>query len=357
VRIAYRDTFVARLADDMAALVLGNTALRERVRQGLRELMQANCSATTDYQVRAGAAVGLPDVAFRGELLYHFPEQPPARVFLTSGTTARTTGRAACSPRGLELMELSIIESARRHLFCDLSEPVVVRLVPPASLAPEMVMAHGMECIARQFAAAELSCSVVGPSGLDLDRLRAVLSSAESARQPVVLIGATFAFVNLCEQLLQQRLSWQLAPGSRVVDAGGFKGRSRLVTVPEFRALIERCLGIPGAACCNLFGMTELASQLYDGSDEAVGPRGERPKPGTAFVLPRVRDPRTLALLDAGPGLLEVEDLCILDRPGTILSGDEAVASPSGVAVTGRVARSTGRGCSLAMEERTAGAA
>jgi hypothetical protein len=139
------------------------------------------------------------------------------------------------------------------------------------------------------------------------------------------------------------------------VDAGGFKGRSRVVGVDGLRAALGRVFGIAADRCINLFGMTELASQLYDAADVAVGPLGERPKGRLTFVEPRVRDAHTLAPIERGSGLLEVADLCILDRPHVVLTGDRGIACAEGVAIAGRVERGQSRGCSLTLDEMTAG--
>ena len=354
--IAYRDAFVVNLIADMHTMIAGDGALQQSVELRLLELSAANSPKTHDYWARTSPGLGVPDTAFRGELLYLFSDQPPVRLFGTSGTTGRARGRAAYSPAGLELMNASILANARLHILRGLDRPAFIRLVPPEETAPEMVMAYGMALIERNFADPELSGSVLGPGGVDYAHLQAMIDRAVVVGRPVVLIGASFAFLNVCEQLEKMRRRWQLPAGSRFVDAGGFKGRSRTISVDGLRALVSRSFGIGPGDCVNLFGMTELASQLYDAEDLPVGPRGERPKAGGASVRVLVRDPTSLAPKRVGKGLLEVVDLCILDRPPAVLTGDIGVAAPAGVAITGRVERRA-RGCSLALDELTAGAA
>jgi hypothetical protein len=353
----YRDPSLVTLFEDMGCLVTGESVDRESVEARLLEIAEANAPELATYWRHLGRGVGIPDTAFKQRAPYLFPEEPPVRSFATSGTTGSARGRAPYSKRGLALMDLSIHHNARRHIIGALEAPAIVRLVPPERAAPEMVMAYGMERIAGDFGDPELSASVVTSSGVDLPALRALLDRAEREARPVVLIGGSFAYVNICERLEGMGVRWSLAPGSRAVDAGGFKGRSRAVDVAELRALIARSFGIAPEACLNLFGMTELASQLYDARDVAVGPLGERPKGRLPFAYPRVRDAHTLALRDAGPGLLEVVDCAVLDRPCAVLTGDVGVATPDGVAITGRVQRGTSRGCSLTLDALTSGAA
>lgn len=349
----YDDFFVTELFEDIGRLILGESSDSESIWNRLCELALANSPAVAEYWRRTERGRGIPDSAFRGASPYLFPDREPARTFSTSGTTSALRGQASYSPRGMELMDLSILENARCHILAGLDRPAIIRLVPPANAAPSMVMAYGMELIASTLGHPELSDVVIGERGIDYPRLTATMHAAIASGAPTVLIGASFAFVNLCHQLEERGQRFALPPGSRVIDAGGFKGRSRTVGVDEMRKLIMRTFGVASDGFVNLFGMTELASQLYDARDVCVGPLEQRPKGSTRFVQPRVRDAHTMALRDNGLGLLEVVDLCLLDRPPVLLTGDWGICTPDGVAVVGRVERGQSRGCSLTLDELT----
>jgi hypothetical protein len=231
-----------------------------------------------------------------------------------------------------------------------------VRLVPSFAQAPSMVMAHGMELIAERFGDAGGSASVIGSGGVDVPLLDRLLRRATAADQPVILIGGSFAFVNLCEQLQRAGTRWKLPAGSRMVDAGGFKGRSRTMDVAGLRSLAAETFGLePSDSRCftNIFGMTELASQLYDGEDRPLGPLGERPREVRPHVWPRLRDAHTMELTERGLGLLEVVDLAILDRPCIVLTGDLAIGDGRAVALAGRASSAGSRGCSLTLDALT----
>lgn len=353
--VNYRDSRIKRIFDEAATLVTGGAGDAEGLSEQLLEVAAANLPAVADYWRRTQRGFGVPDTAFKGTSPYLFPDEPPARTFRTSGTSGTAKGVAHYSARGMELMDLSILAGARANVVRGLDRPMILRLVPPEQLAPEMVMAHGMELIARELGHPTLSACVVTPSGVDLPLLCSRLDVAVAEGIPVVLIGGSFAFVNVCDALEAQKRSWSLAAGSRMIDAGGFKGRSRVASVEGLRSAAARVFGIAPGANTNLFGMTELASQLYDAADIAVGPLGERPKGRTAYVQPRVRDAQTLARRDAGVGLLEVVDLCIIDRPHVVLTGDRGIARPEGVAIAGRIERGQSRGCSLTLDAMTGG--
>lgn len=353
-RIAYQDPFVTRLAEDIHSLLGGEDLLKDSILQRLLELNCANSPEVSAYWQRTSHCTGIPDTAFKGSSIYLFADESPVRTFLTSGTSSGERGTAHYSRRGLELMNASILANAQRHMFGGLERPAVIRLVPAVETAPVMIMAYGMELISAAFADPELSGSVVDERGVDYHRLEQLLRRAIADSRPVVLIGASFAFANVSERLERDNLRFQLPPRSRIFDAGGSKAQSRVINVEELRSKLERTFGIPPSMCRNLFGMTELASQLYDSTDVPLGPRGERPKCNEAFVECLVRDPDSYASKPRGVGLLEIRDLCILDRPPLVLTGDIGIASPEGVAVIGRV-ESKPRGCSLVVDRWTRG--
>jgi hypothetical protein len=352
----YRDNFVARLFDDIGGMLAGDAAVAASIEPRLNELVCANAPEVIDYWKRTRRGLGVPDAAFKGNSPYLFPDAPPVRTFRTSGTSGGERGTAHYSAQGLALMDLSILANARRHIIRDLTSPVILRMVPSAAAAPEMVIAYGMEHIAKTFGHPDLSTCLLGPQGVDFALMQQRLDTAVAENLPVVLIGASFAFVNICDTCDAQGRRWQLPPGSRTVDAGGFKGRSRVVDVDSLRAGISRVFGIPTQQCINLFGMTELASQLYDGADIPLGPLGERPKSVLPWVRPQVRDAHSLELRASGSGMLEVVDLCIIDRPYVVLTGDRGIACEAGVASAGRIERGQSRGCSLTLDEITQGA-
>lgn len=350
--IDYRDSFVTRLADDIEELIEGRSRVNsDALLARSFELAQRNCPAYSRYTKRFGTCLGVPDRAFKGAAPYLFPSVEPALTFETSGTSGKVKGRVHYTELGERLLRATILAGARRDIIGELERPVIVRLVPTREQAPAMVMAYGMQLIAECYGDPTASGSVIGPSGIALDVLERLLDHAVAADQPVVLIGGSFAFVNLCERLLTLGKRWVLPRGSRMVDAGGFKGRSRALNVAELRALVADTLGVERST--NIFGMTELASQLYDADDRALGPDGERPRQLLPHAWPRLRNPIDLQLMTRGTGLLEVVDLCILDRPCVVLTGDLAFGDGVGIALAGRVSGAGARGCSLTLDALT----
>lgn len=349
----YRDPFVVRLFEDIGALIDAGDGDVSGIEARLAELAAANAPHLAAYRRRMRTDLGVPDTAFKESSPYYFADEPPVRTFCTSGTTSAVRGQVGYSARGLALMDASILQNARRHIVGALTSPAILRLVPDVAAAPTMIMAYGMARIAAAFGHPTLSTSVIGARGVDYELLAARIAGAHAEGVAVVLIGASFAFVNVCDALSREGRTLHLPPGSRIVDAGGFKGLSRTIGVEGLRGRLAQTFGVAPRQCLNLFGMTELASQLYDAADVAVGPLGERPKGRTPFVWPEVRDAHTLSVRTHGPGLLEVVDLCIVDRPHRLLTGDRGIACAEGVAVAGRIDRAQRRGCSLSLDAWT----
>src|SRR5690606_39683147 len=112
-----------------------------------------------------------------------------------------------------------------------------------------------------------------------------------ATRRPVVLLVTSFAFVHWTASLRERDVRFVLPAGSRIMDTGGYKGRSREVAEDELRATYETLLGIPPDLCVNEYGMTELCSQFYDSTVRervagvAPGPRRKVRPPGVRTLF------------------------------------------------------------------------
>jgi hypothetical protein len=171
----------------------------------------------------------------------------------------------------------------------------------------------------------------------------------------VCLLGTSFAYVHWLDALDAADERFLLPPGSRLMDTGGFKGRSRALDEDEMRARYRDRLGIEPAFAINEYGMTEMCSQFYDTTlretvlSGAAGPRRKRMPP---WVRTRVVHPDTLEPVVAGvPGLLQHFDLANAGSVMAIQTEDLGVLAGDGFRVLGRAAGAAPRGCSIAMDE------
>lgn len=300
----------------------------------------------------------VPTALFKRRRLYWGEDHTVRVEFASSGTSdPNRRSRAAYSEAGLRLMDQAIELAAARMLFPEGRATRLLVMAPSPTQAPEMIMAYGMAQLIARFGL-EGSRFLMGPDGLDTTGLIEALRRAEADGTPVTLCGASFGFVHLLDALQAQSRRFHLPEGSRSLDAGGFKGRSRAVDKGDLHDAISERFGIARTHTVNLLGMTELSTQLYD--DTFAAKMEARPTvpgkvnpPWTATVAV---DPTTLEPVDEGIlGLLVHLDLANVERPacirtqdvGRIITGEEG----AGFEIYGRVAGSESRGCSLSIEE------
>lgn len=180
----------------------------------------------------------------------------------------------------------------------------------------------------------------VDASGLRVLELERALRAADG---PVALLGTAFAFVHLVDS----GLSVRLAPGSRIMETGGFKGKSREVERAELYTLVRERLGAD-IACINQYGMTEMSSNCYDQTLVTGSPR----KAGPDWVAVRMLDPETLMEVPMGtPGVVAVTDLANLYSCAFLLTQDIGIQYEDGFEILGRAPGAEARGCSIAMDQ------
>src|SRR5690606_32213271 len=104
----------------------------------------------------------------------------------------------------------------------------------------------------------------ISPDGMDVEALCRTLESVQSSGTPYALLGASYSFVHLMDEMGRRGLSFQLPPGSRLFDTGGFKGQSREMSMQDFYQSLSQHFGVQPEHCTNMYGMTELSTQFYD---------------------------------------------------------------------------------------------
>jgi hypothetical protein len=163
--------------------------------------------------------------------------------------------------------------------------------------------------------------------------------------QPVFLLGTAFSFVHLIDFLADQNAQLQLPPGSRALETGGYKGRSREMPRTELHALISRHLGIsPDDILCE-YGMSELSSQAYACSDHDTTDRWKFLFPPWARA--QIISPETgREVGEGGRGLLRVFDLANVYSVMAIQTEDLGIRRGNGFELLGRAALAEPRGCS-----------
>jgi hypothetical protein len=278
------------------------------------------------------------------------------RTFMTSGTARpEERGKVGYDEGGLRLMDATIYEAASTFLFPDKIKTILLIIAPSPETVPHMIMAYGMNRLKEYFGLPE-SRFLVGKEGFEVKVLIEELRRSEREGPPVTICGGSFGFVNFFDHCREKGLRFRLPPGSRTLDAGGFKGRSREVNREEFVNDCEVFLGIKKKYCVNLLGMTELSSQFYDNTlrNFHKGLQLPRAKVNPPWTKTLVVDPDMLEPLPPGKtGLLRHFDLANRGHIAAILTDDLGRMTAEGFEVFGRSREGEAGGCSLTIDEMT----
>jgi hypothetical protein len=280
----------------------------------------------------------MPQQLFKREKLFCHGKAEAEAVYETSGTTTGEPGRQYLLR--LDLYRTVALEGASRAgLFEGAPEFYFLtaspREAPHSSLSAMFGFWHKASGQKNQgFWMRE--------GTFDFSALRQALTSRAKKGRPIAICGTAFSFVHLLD-------AWTnplpLPPGSRLVETGGFKGRSREVSKAELYAGLERIFGLKDDALWNEYGMSELSSQAY-----ARGTNGLHATPPWARV--QVCDPVTGREVRVGrEGLVRWIDLANVDSVMALQTLDRAERRPEGFRLIGRLARTEPRGCSLSAED------
>jgi hypothetical protein len=183
-----------------------------------------------------------------------------------------------------------------------------------------------------------------GTWDLDLDSLVPWLHATAAQDHCIGILGTAFGFVHLADHLQKLGISISLPRGSRALETGGYKGRSRELPKSELHQLIEQTLGLPQDRIVCEYGMCELASQAYDYPEGADRRFQFPPWVRVAAVSPESGQP----VAPGQPGLLQICDLANVWSVLKIQTGDLGIAFPDGhFDLIGRLPVAGLRGCSL----------
>ncbi len=292
----------------------------------------------------------VPTGAFKELALHSFPDARTCHVFRTSGTA--TQQRGALHLDTLELYEASLLPGFRRGVLPDLAPGARARLrvlAPAPAETPESSLSHMFGVVVRELGDDQSAFDVRG-GVLDVRGLRDALEAAGRDAVPVALCGTAFAFVHLLDALAANSVRLALPAGSRVMETGGFKGRSRAVPRSELYAGIEAALGIPTGRMVNQYGMTELGSQFYD--SVLCDPDAPRRKLGPPWTRVRIVDPESGDDVEPGAvGIVQIVDLVNTGSVAAIQTADLGRSIGDGFDVLGREGGAEARGCSIATDE------
>ncbi|HEX4645357.1 MAG TPA: hypothetical protein VH598_07085, partial [Verrucomicrobiae bacterium] len=223
-----------------------------------------------------------------------------------------------------------------------------IMLAPPGAQAPHSSLVHMFETIAREFA---LDDSIFmgftdhnGDWSLDLDKTITRLTETVAADRSVMLMGTAFNFVHLLDFIAQNKRPIKLPADSRILETGGYKGRSRVLPKAELHALVTEWLGVPRSGIVCEYGMSELSSQAYDRPASSERRIFRFPP----WARARIVSPETGREVGEGEtGLIRIFDLANVRSVMAIQTEDLGVKRGDGFELIGRAVQAGPRGCSL----------
>ena len=166
------------------------------------------------------------------------------------------------------------------------------------------------------------------------DELIKTLKLLSEKKEKVLLIGVSYALLDLCE-----KLDVKLGDHVIVMETGGMKGKRKELIREELHALLRSGLGVEHVY--SEYGMTELLSQSYLTNDGFF-----HPPLWKKFLVSSTEDP--FELEDIGRGVLNVIDLANVDSCAFIQLQDAGKIYLDGsFEVLGRVDNTDVRGCNL----------
>ena len=288
----------------------------------------------------------VPINAFKTLDLSCSPITEAKAIFKTSGTTLGGVHGKSYHPT-LDVYDASMHRNFRDNFMGNYERMNMGILFPTPLLMPNSSLAHYLDQAVRNFGLPD-SRHLVDANGINFSRLFDDLAEAEQTDMPYALLGASFSFVHVLDEVARTSRKIKLPPGSRILDTGGFKGQSRELEPDEFYDKLSVAFGVPRSLCINMYGMTELSSQFYD-EGNLICPSV---KYGPHWLRSRVVNPLTGETIPDGQiGILAHTDLAHFNICTTILTEDAGIAVDNGFQLIGRADGREAQGCSMAVDE------
>lgn len=290
----------------------------------------------------------VPSTAFKDAALATFPIADAELEFRTSGTTGAKAGRHFFERAAL--YDAALLAGFDRFMLADGARLTYLCLVPDPERHPNSSLGYMMRAVMAQRGAPG-SRFCLNDDSIDVEGFLAGVTSALATQAAVCVAGTAFAFVALSEAL-EARDALRLPPGSRVMETGGFKGRTLAIERSELYERIARSLGVPEECIIAEYGMTELCSQYYDAMDSRA--RLPRVKAGPPWLRALAVDDDGRDVPPGASGFLRHVDLANRGSVIAVQTEDRGYLMEGGFVLLGRDRDAPLRGCSLDAEELAA---
>lgn len=356
--VAYRaeaDALEARILAAIGAYDLGDAAFDALACDVFAHQFRWN-APYADYARSLGVRVdalprraleipAVPSAAFKEAALCTVAPDRAALWFETSGTTEARSGRHYLESPAL--YEAALIAGFDRAILGDGARLRYLMLVPDPRERPHSSLGYMMATVERERGDGRDGW-FLHDDRLDVDDFLAAVRAAHADAVPVCVATTAFALVALLDELAARGAAAALPPGSRTMETGGFKGRTRIVARDELYRRAAEAFAIDPSSIVAEYGMTELCSQYYD----AASTRGaaQRIKAPVPWLRPVVVDAAGVPVAPGIVGAIRHIDLANRSSVVAIDTEDLGVLTPAGLVLIGREAGAALRGCSLDAE-------
>ncbi len=295
--------------------------------QALWDYQRAHNPVVREYSDRIGqkGPVSLP-ISFFKSFPLQAGEWQPQLTFESSGTTGQTPSRHLVKdPAWYEKIALQgFRERFGEGQYC------ILALLPSYLERGNSSLVYMVQSWIREFG--------LPGSGFylnNLDELVEALQEGKQKREPMLLIGVSFALLDLAE-----RGDVTVPSDMLIIETGGMKGRRKELTREELHATLRDGLG--AQEIHSEYGMTELLSQAYTVD-------GFRFRPSSSMLV-RISDLHLdrLNVPIGRVGRIQIVDLANVHSCAFIATDDLGRMHEDGTfEVLGRIDNAELRGCNL----------
>jgi hypothetical protein len=293
----------------------------------------------------------VPASAFKDATLATFDIAQAELVFHTSGTTADRSGKHYIEHA--RLYDAALLAAFDRFMLAGRPKLRYLCLVPNPRWKTHSSLGYMMGHVAVLRGDGQVAY-FLDDDGVDDTGFAHALEVAIAQAQPVCIAGTAFAFAALLDALESDGRRFDAAAGSRIMETGGFKGRTQVVERAELYARLEASLGIPQDAIVAEYGMTELLSQYYDAPQSRAS--ATRVKVAPPWLRTLVVDTNGREVAAGEIGFLRHIDLANRSSVLAVDTEDRGYREGAGIVLLGRDAGAPLRGCSLDAEDLRTGA-
>jgi len=278
----------------------------------------------------------VPAAAFKEAAVTTFDPAKAALLFETSGTTGGAVGRHYMETSAL--YDAALLAGFDRFVLTDGARLRYCNFVPNSDERRSSSLGYMMARVSEGRGDGQTRWYVRGGELL-VDAFIADTRAAIAQERPLCIAATAFALMHLLEALEERKIGWKLPADSRVMETGGFKGRTRSIDRETLYARACTVFGVTSDRIISEYGMTELSSQYYAS--------GMRAYAGPPWIRTRVVGPQRITLPHGTLGSLLHVDLANRSSCIAIQTEDLGFQSDEGLVLIGREREAAPRGCSL----------